>query len=66
MYSVRDVLDTYSVMKSITANGLMIEQTVPKDVREMDEKLGLYLFTEPRVVKKKRERPKKTSASVSS
>ena len=55
-YSVRDVIDTYSVMKSITANGLKIEQTVPKDVREMDEKLGLYLFTEPAV--RKRGRPK--------
>jgi hypothetical protein len=51
-YSVRDILDTYSVMKAITANGLKIEQTVPKDVREMDEKLGLYLFTEPAVRKR--------------
>jgi len=56
-YSVRDVLDAYSVMKTITANGLRIEQTVPKDVRDMDEKLGLYLFTEPKAVRK-RGRPK--------
>jgi len=61
-YSVRDVLDTYSVMKNITANGLRIEQTVPKDVRELDEKLGLYMFTEP-AVKKKRGRPKNKIAS---
>jgi hypothetical protein len=61
-YSVRDILDTYSVMKNITANGLRVEQTVPKDVRELDEKLGLYMFTEPGV-KKKRGRTKKENAS---
>ena len=52
-YSARDVLDAYSAMKSIDANGVRVEQTVPKDVRELDEELGLYLFTEPGAKEKK-------------
>jgi transposase len=62
--SVRDVLDTYSVMKSITANGLKIEQTVPKDVREMDEKLGIYLFTQPAERKSGGPKARLSSASA--
>jgi hypothetical protein len=51
--SVSDVLDTYGTMKSISSPGIEIRQSVPKDVRDLDEKLGLYLFTEPKTVGKK-------------
>jgi hypothetical protein len=35
--------------------GTEIRQSVPKDVRDLDEKLGLYLFTESKTVGKKEQ-----------
>jgi len=44
VFTVTDVLDTYASMKKITINGEDLEQTPGKDVRDLDEKLGLNLY----------------------
>lgn len=60
--SVSEVLDTYAVMKVMTSNA-EIRQTVPKDVRDLDRKLGLYLYTERKEAKKRGRKPKASAAS---
>ena len=44
-YTVTDVLDTYAGMKTMTS-AADVRQVVPKDVRDLDQKLGLHLYTE--------------------
>ena len=56
--SVSDVLETYGTMKSISSEGAEIRQAVPKDVRDLDTKLGLYLYMEPKILGKPGRRPK--------
>ena len=56
--TVKDVLDTYSVMKKVTVKGVTVTQIVPKDVAESDRMLDLYLFTEKRIPKKRGRKPK--------
>ncbi len=51
--SVSDVLDIYGTMKSMSSADIEIRQTIPKDVRELDSRLGLHLYTEPKDPSKK-------------
>jgi len=44
-FTVEDVLDTYAAMKRTTADGRDLVQTVGKDVRELDARLGLFLYS---------------------
>lgn len=65
-YSPEDVLDIYATMKVITGD-VEIRQVVPKDVRDLDAKLGVFLYSTPEDrdrlngVKKKRGRKPKAS-----
>lgn len=59
-YTVTDVLDTYAGMKTMTS-AADVRQVVPKDVRGLDEKLGLYLYAERKELKKRGRRPKASS-----
>jgi len=44
-FTVEDVLDIYATMKRTTADGRDLVQTVGKDVRELDARLGLFLYS---------------------
>lgn len=65
-YSPEDVLDVYATMKKITGDA-EIRQTVPKDVRDLDAKLGVFMYSTPedldrlKGIKKKRGRKPKAS-----
>ena len=43
-YSPEDVLDVYATMKVVTGDA-EIRQVVPKDVRDLDAKLGVFLYS---------------------
>ena len=43
-YSPEDVLDIYATMKVMTGDA-DIRQTVPKDVRDLDAKLGMFMYS---------------------
>lgn len=43
-YSPEDALDIYAAMKTVTANA-EIRQIVPKDVRDLDARLGLFMYS---------------------
>jgi len=45
-YTVEDVLDIYATMKRTTAGGRDLTQTVGKDVRELDYRLGFFLYSD--------------------
>lgn len=61
-YMVSDVLDTYAAMKVMASNA-EVRQGVPKDVRDLDQRLGLYLYTELKVPKRRGRRPKPPASS---
>ena len=67
-YSPEDVLDVYAAMKTVTADAA-VRQTVPKDVRELDARLKLFMYSTPEDpdrlngIKKKRGRKPKASGS---
>ena len=56
--TVKDVLDTYSVMKKVTVKDVTVTQTVLKNVAESDKILDLHLFTKKRIPKKQGRKPK--------
>ncbi len=68
-YSPEDVLDIYGTMKCIEGNA-EIRQTVPKDVRELDAKLGLFMYSTKedldRLNRAPKKRGRKPKASVPS
>lgn len=43
-YSPEDVLDVYATMKVVTED-IEIRQAVPKDVRDLDARLGVFLYS---------------------
>lgn len=65
-YSPEDVLDVYATMKRITGD-TEIRQVVPKDVRDLDARLGVFMYSTQedqdrlRGIKKKRGRKPKAS-----
>ncbi len=68
-YTPEDVLDVCAMMKVVTGN-VDIRQTVPKDVRDIDARLGVFLYPTPkdrdRIASVKKKRPRKPSASCPS
>mgnify|MGYP000869324921 CR=1 FL=1 len=60
--TVSDVLDTYAAMKVMTSNA-EVRQVVPKDIRDLDQGLGLHLYTERNVPKRRGRRPKASASS---
>lgn len=69
-HSPEDVLDMYSVMKVLTSDS-EIRQVVPKDLRDLDVRLKVFMYgtkddlDKLNVVKKKRGRKPKASDSSS-
>ena len=67
-YSPEDILDIYGTMKGIEC-GEEVRQIVPKDVRDLDARLGLFWYSTPEDrdrlngIKKKRGRKPKASSS---
>ena len=65
-YSPEDVLDIYSVMKVLTSD-TEVRQVVPKDLRDLDARLKVFMYSTPEdldkvnCVKKKRGRKPKAS-----
>ncbi len=69
-YTPEDVLDVYATMKVVTGNA-DIRQIVPKDVRDLDARLGVFLYStqedRDRIagIRKKRGRKPKASGPSS-
>ena len=69
-YSPEDVLDVYATMKIVTGDA-EIRQLVPKDVKDLDAKLGVFLYSTQddrdklMGIKKKRGRKPKASGPSS-
>jgi hypothetical protein len=65
-YSPEDVLDIYATMKIMTGDA-DIRQTVPKDVRDLDARLGMFMYSTredlDRLNGVKRKRGRKPKAS---
>ena len=57
-YSPEDVLDIFGTMKIIESK-TEIRQVVPKDVRDLDAKLGLFWYSTPEDLEKLQKKPKK-------
>jgi len=66
-YSPEDVLDIYGTMKTIEGT-TDIRQTIPKDVRDLDARLGLFWYSTPEDLEKiqgiKKKRGRKPKASI--
>ncbi len=65
-YSPEDVLDVYATMKVLTGD-MEIRQVVPKDVRDLDARLGLFMYStqddRDRLLGIKKKRGRKPKAS---
>lgn len=65
-FTPEDVLDVYATMKIVTGDA-DIRQIVPKDVRDLDARLGVFLYSTPedkdRLLGIKRKRGRKPKAS---